>query len=107
MRKNCQHIDETVFAVAQARPHHGAWHPVLGGVHSCRKPNEPAAFSLGPALLLVETGVFGLGMRGRGLRGIFGADRRARKHEREKSGNGKALRGSHDGCSKGLAVNPA
>ena len=120
-RKNCQHVDEPVPAVAQPRPYHGSRHAPLGHVHGGGEPDQATAVGLGPALLLVEASMLGLGVNrmggvnphgmrsvgASGLRGVLGADRGARKDEREKSGKDKSLRGNHARRSKRLAVNPA
>ena len=81
--------------------------------------NKLAAFGLGPAVFLVEAGMFGLGMRRvdgvgkgwmrrvRGMSCVVGTDRGASKSERDSGGKGKSLRSNHTGCSRRRAVNPA
>ncbi len=81
--------------------------------------NKLAAFGLGPAVFLVEAGMFGVGMRRvngvamgwmrrvRGVNGVVGTDRGASKSERDSGGKGKSLRGNHTGCCRRRVVNPA
>lgn len=75
-------------------------------MHGGGKPNEATAFSLGPALLLVETNVLGLGMLRAGgvLGGDWCASRGKRQHagEDEERSNGESGRGNHVGYLSAL-----
>ncbi|MFY9695111.1 MAG: hypothetical protein WA776_22520 [Xanthobacteraceae bacterium] len=121
VRKNCQHVDEPIMAVAQPSPHHRTRHAVPCHMHGGREPNEGSAFGLCPAFFLIEACVLGLGVNrmdgvnmhwvrsisASRMRGVLGADRDARKDEHEKSGKDNSLRSHHAKRSTRLAVNPA